>query len=433
MSSPFSPELAVDAQGKLTIDKNQAGLNALLSGSAQAAIDARHAVRTLVVQGVHHIPEDWPTLPNLQDLTITIHKFPKLFPRTFRASALPALQRLTLNCDLDWADSGKKVMCPVLEERFEQLRSVVVKGLAMGVDAVSSMLQPSLTSLHLSMVHCRDKGCEQVAQGLQQHACPDLRYLYLGGNSIGAQGYKHLGRAQGGCVNLAELHLIENFEVIATGYDDVVRGLEGCPSLTHLDFRLNEISQEECQRLAQALQERVFPALTYLDLMGNRIGSEGCAAVAEALRAGCCPNLTYLDLTYNDIEPAGSVRLAEALEKGACPSLSHLDLGMNEIGDEGCAALVLGLRSCPRIKYLDLQRNNIETLPEALGEVLSLSILNISDNGIEGAISPAFYDLILNLDEFCFDPSLDEDLIDYADEGMDALKNRVRELRSGAE
>ena len=89
--------LIVDAQGKLTI-LSQGDLNALLRTTGQDVPDARHIVRDLVIKYVNDTPEDWPSLPCLQYLKITISGtlHLKRFPRTLHASALPALERLVL-------------------------------------------------------------------------------------------------------------------------------------------------------------------------------------------------------------------------------------------------------------------------------------------------------------------------------------------------
>ena len=76
---------------------DQAKLNDLLRGRRQDAREARQNVRSLDIRKVERVPEEWPRLRCLQDLSIRVdQRILAEFPRVLRASALPALRSLKL-------------------------------------------------------------------------------------------------------------------------------------------------------------------------------------------------------------------------------------------------------------------------------------------------------------------------------------------------
>ena len=82
------------------------------------------------------------------------------------------------------------------------------------------------------------------------------------------------------------------------------------------------------------------------------------------------------------------------------PNLMHLRLESNKIGNEGCGELALGLKEgCPHLQTLNLKYSSIDSLSDALGQLRSLTCLEISFNRIR-RIQPALYALILQLDTF---------------------------------
>ena len=94
---------------------------------------------------------------------------------------------------------------------------------------------------------------------------------------------------------------------------------------------------------------------------------------------------------------SGGSSVARALQRRCCAKLTHLDLSINCIGNEGCARLALSLsESCPNLRSLGLDCNGIGFLPDSLGQLRSLTSLNIGCNNIT-RIQPALYDLILQL------------------------------------
>ena len=93
---PTDMSSSVSSPSKLKIS-DQAELDGLLSGRRQDAREARHNVRSLDIFMVKRVPEEWPSLPCLQDLSVTVDNDTLAeFPRVLRASALPALRSLKL-------------------------------------------------------------------------------------------------------------------------------------------------------------------------------------------------------------------------------------------------------------------------------------------------------------------------------------------------
>ena len=409
MNSCSSPsELRVDMQGKLKILR-QADLDGLLSGNRQDAIDARRHVRTLVIQGDRRIPEEWLTLPSLQHLSITVNKETLVqFPRVLCASALPALQRLSLLCvsrmgASEWA-------CPVLEGRFEQLNEITIEGFAMKMNALDALLLqlPSLTTLRLWKNKIGAEGCLRLAQSLQQHGSPRLSVLDLSANDIGPVGCAALGQA-------LELH--------------------ACPDLSVLDLEQNNIGDEGCAHLARALQQPSVSNVSRIRLGLQCIGADDCAGVARTLRRWPCIYLTHLNLAANDIGSQGCAYLAQALQQHACPNLCVLALEDNDIGNQGIIHLARGCNEgCPRIQeQLDLWDNGLHTPPDVVGELRSLTALSVDYNRTRG-IPPTPYGLISKLETFKINcNSLEEKSRQASRKGLEALKRYLRRRYAAAE
>ena len=415
--------------------RSQAHVNNLLNGSGQEVRDARQHVHTLDIQDVRCVPEEWPALPSLHRLTITVSAITlDQFPRVLCASALPALQSLKLICESSCDDKRRE--CPALEGRFEQLSDIEIKGFEMVTGALDALLRqlPSLCSLRLRNNEIGAEGCARLAQALEQHACPHLTRLDLAWNKIDTEGCTRLAQAleQHALPSLACLDLGWN-KIGAEGCDHLAQALGqgACPNLTQLHLEENKIGNEGCVCLAQGLQQRACPTLTQLHLGGNQIGNEGCSDLASALQKCACPILTHLDLGGNEIGNEGCSRLAQGLQQHACPNLSLLNLVYNRIGNEGSARLALGLsEGCPKLETLGLSRNSIDVLPDALGQLHSLTSLHISSNGIR-SIQPALYGLILRMGEFdATGCSLEDPPQEICDRGLNLLKRYLQEISS---
>ena len=230
MSSSLSPP------SELQIS-HQAELDDLLSGTGQDAREARHNVRSLDIRKVECVGEEWPRLRCLQHLSISVDKRNLAeFPRVLRASALPALRSLKLDCEKNYGD--RKWACPLLEGRFEQLNHIHIEQFRMERKALDAVLHqvPNLAHLDLGSNYIGNEGCGQLAEALRERACPNLTHLHLDRNNIGNEG----------CGQLA-------------------LGLkEGCPHLQTLDLQNNSI-----RALPDALGQ--LRSLTRLYISWNRI------------------------------------------------------------------------------------------------------------------------------------------------------------------
>ena len=91
---------------------------------------------------------------------------------------------------------------------------------------------------------------------------------------------------------------------------------------------------------------------------------------------------------------------------------------------------MLGLKEgCPDLWSLILKKNEIDALPDALGQLRSLTRLDISSNSIR-RIQPALYGLILQLGAFdAFDCPLEDPPYEVYKRGLDAVKRYLREVR----
>ena len=389
-SSSSPPDLAVDSQGKLEITGSQAQLAELLLQQQQQqqqqqleseieigdASQVRQQVRNLLISYVDRIAEEWPALPRLQDLRIKVRSESLTsFPRVLRADALPSLQCLALHGKSAFFDQGSRPDCPILEGDFAQLKSITISCLALRCEAIVALLRCPLDTLHLSQSGLGSAGSACLAQAL---------------------------RERGDC----------------------------SPGLTRLHLRRNLMGSEGCHHLAQALQQSACPNLTHLDLYWNNMGNEGCAHLAQALQQRACPRLTHLYLKYNKFDAEGCKCLAQALEQRACPDLVALDLCNNAIGAEGCTALARGLAGCPGIQELRLHDIKIVALPDGLGELRCLRLLDISYNGVR-KVQPALYDWLLQLDQFhARGNPFESPPLEVCCQGLNALKDSLRQQRS---
>lgn len=105
-------------------------------------------------------------------------------------------------------------------------------------------------------------------------------------------------------------------------------------------------------------------SLEVLDLSGNQL-SELPAALAE------CRKLRIIFCSENNF-----TRLPEVL--GSCPALTMIGFKANRIREVPAAALPANLR------WLVLTNNQIETLPDELGQCLQLQKLMLAGNRLEG-------------------------------------------------
>lgn len=98
--------------------------------------------------------------------------------------------------------------------------------------------------------------------------------------------------------------------------------------------------------LAGAIQEAGRNShLASLNLQGNEVKDEGCAAICDALMDGGNTSMRVLNLGKNDIGDDGACACAELIERSH--TLRTIALDRNRITDEGGEALAVGLKGSP--------------------------------------------------------------------------------------
>ncbi|CAF1382236.1 unnamed protein product [Adineta steineri] len=127
-------------------------------------------------------------------------------------------------------------------------------------------------------------------------------------------------------------------------------------TLTILNLRENNISDEGIQYLADSLQDNT--TLIEIFLGSNLIGPRGAQYLANALRSNAA--LIVLDLWDNQIASEGIHHLANALQNNT--TITELYVGRNEIKDEGAIHMANLLRNNTTLIILDLCDNAIRAL-----------------------------------------------------------------------
>ena len=158
----------------------------------------RQTVRALTVERISKIrhaksmepfAEEWPALPNLQRLMLLIQADRlETFLKAFRASALPALQSVTLLNDSGslkqevfdrFVRGAHSVQCPLLEGCFEQLQSLDIRGFVLGEETIRAVIEQPLVSLRLCQNDIGAAEWRAAVEALKEHANPSLTRLVL--------------------------------------------------------------------------------------------------------------------------------------------------------------------------------------------------------------------------------------------------------------
>ncbi|CAJ1409280.1 unnamed protein product [Effrenium voratum] len=206
--------------------------------------------------------------------------------------------------------------------------------------------------------------CTELGKRLEQLQSLDLCYCQLGA--------EHLDR-------LTQNRVLQGLERLALGGNSlgssVARLGAWAPRLRRLELEINDLRNEGCELLAQALQMG-STQLQYLDLSVNGIQADGADALARALRGN--RSLTYLDLGYNRIGPEGALALGQLADcalkvlrlednglgdAGAVGvlrlPLEELRLGFNQVSAQGAVYLAMLLRGAS-LRRLDLTGNQLQ-------------------------------------------------------------------------
>ncbi|MDW8244817.1 MAG: TIGR02996 domain-containing protein [Thermogemmata sp.] len=157
-----------------------------------------------------------------------------------------------------------------------------------------------------------------------------------------------------------------------------------CPFLDRLEA-LTIHAQHSGPALAIALARSPYlSGLRRLRLSRNRLGDEGLAQLVRRP----WPSLEELDLTHNDLSPAAARLLHHHWRH--LPRLHTLQLRDNNLGLSGAAQLVDGPLARQIIR-LGLAGNQIGQTCDlsALGNLLTISEVDLSDNGLSPSAVPA--------------------------------------------
>ncbi|XP_036430193.1 NACHT, LRR and PYD domains-containing protein 3-like isoform X2 [Colossoma macropomum] len=251
------------------------------------------------------------------------------------SSGTSRLRELNLSWN-ELLDSGVQQLCSGLGNphcKLEKLKLINCGFRSEGCCALASALKSNLfhlIELDLSQNDLEDTGVKELSDGLQNPQCK-LKILTLASCRVKDEG----------CAALAT-------------------ALKSNPSaLRGLDLSENEVGDLGVKQLASAL-ENPLCTLETLRLWDCNITEEGCTILASALRSNPS-HLRQLDLCKNNILDSGLKLLSAELEK---PQLKIEILRLRHCGvtDEGCAALVLALKSNPsHLIELNMSGNNLDT------------------------------------------------------------------------
>ncbi|XP_074478524.1 leucine-rich repeat-containing protein 34 isoform X1 [Sebastes fasciatus] len=130
-------------------------------------------------------------------------------------------------------------------------------------------------------------------------------------------------------------------------------------SVTGLDFRYNNITNEGVGHLVDLLQEDTS-ALHSLDLMSNDIQTDGAEVLAKSLQ--CNSTLLSLSLSGNKIENRGAMHLASMLQVNN--TLKHLELADCDLATQSVIAFAIVLKSNKTLLSVDFSRPLLFSLQE---------------------------------------------------------------------
>ncbi|XP_064872287.1 NLR family CARD domain-containing protein 3-like [Oncorhynchus nerka] len=151
--------------------------------------------------------------------------------------------------------------------------------------------------------------------------------------------------------------LLSGCGVTEKGCASLVSALRSNPShLRELDLSNNDLKDSGVKLLSAGLGNP-HCKLETLRLSGCLVTEEGCASLVSALRSNPS-HLRELDLSNNDLKDSGVKLLSAGLGNPHC-KLETLRLSACRVTEEGCASLVLALRSNPsHLRELDLSYNH---------------------------------------------------------------------------
>ena len=184
----------------------------------------------------------------------------------------------------------------------------------------------------------------------------------------------------------------------------IAEGIRVSRSLTRLLIKNNNIGDEGCIALAEAMQQNDSHKIEELSLFNNQIGAAGAKSLAAMIAVSRF--LTSVNVSMNDITGDGAQQLADAalhkpslesfcaipLKELRADSVSELNLNNHVVGVPGALVIAHFLRvsyslTCLRIGDNHIGDEDCAALAEAMLQNDSCKIeeLGLSDNRIEVA------------------------------------------------
>ena len=253
---------------------------------------------------------------------------------------------------------GHKVclaLLSVAKQNLQNLRRLQLNRAMIGANGVSHLSKatfPSLQELELMYNNIGAAGSEALGAFLARH---QIRLLNLAGNALGSAGLEIINHHRGLTATLEQLNLGDNNISSEAGWEVIASFSARLPRLSTLILRENRLEIRGIQALvANRNFPRDFPNLKELDLSSTLLGPAGLHILGVAVSIDrCFPSLEKLDLADNNL---GTI---DGLDYTSFPNLTYLDLSDNGIDAQGGRVLRNFSLFLPRLKVLNLSKNEI--------------------------------------------------------------------------
>ncbi|XP_076849758.1 protein NLRC5 [Brachyhypopomus gauderio] len=271
---------------------------------------------------------------------------------------LTRMRSLSLSHCSGWTSAGGRalvrglVQCLSLEEIWldsMKLDEESTECLAQGLQSMTSIKKISMNKMELGS----REGSEVASVLASLNSCTGLQEIELQGLRIGDQEIEELVKCIPMWTRLRKINLSENCVKDRAG-ERLVLALSHCRDLQQLQLSRNMLGQASASRLRDVLPS--LHQLAELDLSENKIGLEGSISLSEGLVS--VKTLRVLRLTAIGTPDLRSV--AACLQH--CSSIEDISLAWNECGNEVVQKLVEVLPQCTKLRRLDLEANQINTV-----------------------------------------------------------------------
>ncbi|EKX51126.1 hypothetical protein GUITHDRAFT_134642 [Guillardia theta CCMP2712] len=251
----------------------------------------------------------------------------------------------------------------------------------------SSFRVPALTSLDFTGCTFDPDGIAMLTSAMREGGMPLLRSLCL------ERRVPSESRGQGAYWDgpLEELHLslaADDFASDPLRWNEVLaRVIGSCPSLTSLHFSEESLEQPAAYELPRAISS--LHRLQTLRVHNCKRLEELSHQLLEDLNG--CPSLTSLELRQNNLASLFCFSLKDQLQSGSALNLTRLDLKSNKLSQEGTQVLMSALQThCPGQRGA---KSLAEALV-GNSSAGSLAVLNVSNNALDppGLSSPPLPD-----------------------------------------